>query len=115
MKQLWRDVVAVLAITFAVLLPVTVYAVLNSKTNHNARVAFVEQCTTDNGTRRSVTHIVDKLAQRSKISSSANRSAPNQTADQRAATARNLRIINQLQSYAHGQLQLRKCTYPPGP
>jgi hypothetical protein len=110
-----RDVVAVIALTIAVLLPVTIYVVLNSKTNHNAQVAFVTQCRTANGTRRSVEHIVDKLAQRSKISATANKGAPNQTPEQRAATARNLEIINNLQTFAHGQLHPNNCTYPPLP
>lgn len=117
-KRLSRDITALVAITVAVLLPLGVYLVLNSRktdhstTNTNAKVAFVQQCNTDNGTRASVQHIVDKLAQRSKISSEANKAAPNQTPEQRVATARNLKIINALQTYAHGQLHPKSCTYP---
>lgn len=117
-KRLSRDLTALIAITVAVLLPLMVYIVLNNRktdkptTNNNAKVAFVQQCATDNETRTAVKHVVDKLAQRSKISTKANNAAPNQTPAQRAATAKSLQIINDLQDYAHGQLTPKKCTYP---
>lgn len=120
-KRLSRDLTALAAILIAVLLPLAVYILLdarktdNTKTDNNAKVAFVQQCGTDNDTRTSVKHIVDKLAVRSKISSRANRAAPNQTPAQRAATAKSLKIIQNLQDYAHDQLALKVCIYPAPP
>lgn len=117
-RRRWPDRLLTLAAIVLIAGPLVLtalYITLSKHVDNNAQVAYVTQCGTNNDTRKGTRHIVDKLAQRSRISANAAAHAPNQTPAQIAAAAKNLKIINNLQRYAHGQLAREDCAYPPAP
>lgn len=117
-KRLSRDLTALVAITIAVLLPLLVYLLLNSKktdhstTNANAKTAFIQSCVGNNQTRQQTLAFIDSTVARSELSLNATLHSASSSAEQKRTAIRNLIGLKIVAADAHRKLPQKSCAYP---
>ncbi len=112
-KRSVLDLLTVLAITFALLLPLSVYVVLQDRANHDARNAFITSCNDANKVRAQLLTFIDGTVSRSEAATNALIASPNSSDKQRRVARKNLDNLQAIRNDVHGRLPAEDCSYPP--
>lgn len=114
-ERRWSEIRSTIAITLALLLPVSAYLILGDRIDHTARRAFVQSCQGNNQTRADFLAFVDSTVRRSQRALTAALRAPNTSQSQKAVAVVNLDQLKVIQHDAHEKEKAKSCAYPPEP
>lgn len=111
-RRRWADLMSILAVTFALCLPASVYVILTTKVDNNAKQAFVDQCHNGNKHSKASLDFITGNLDRAEKAYKATLASSGATPVQRTNATVALGELPQVRSDAVTKFAPDDCTYP---